>query len=350
MAVANDDLAGNLFGSYQTKAETRGVLDLTGKLTRGDIRRAARYTPLIALNKEGNDWLNGALLAGHTEDFRIRIKGNLSDFPAEANKDTLFQIDGHAKDAVMEFDKDWPRIEKISGEFSINGNKLEVRSPSAIIAGARLQNVTVTLPDMMSKDLSLEINGEAQAASNTFLDFIQKSPVRGYIDGFTDGMHASGNGHLDLSLHIPLLGGQPVKVSGAFKVQDNDIDLGRGVPLLLKTSGTMSFTETGMHASDISAEILGGPASISVQTAEGGAVHATLKGRNNIDVLRNQQPNPLLGYFHGGSAWDAEINVVNKSARIVINSDLQGISFHSAPAICKKCRRGDAFAMWNSVP
>jgi uncharacterized protein (TIGR02099 family) len=325
LAVANDDMAGNLYGKYQTKAKTLGVLDLTGKLTRGDIRRAARYTPLIALNKEGNDWLNGALLAGHTEDFRIRIKGDLSDFPAESNKDTLFQIDGHARDAVLEFDKNWPRIEKISGEFSINGNKLEVRSPSAVIAGARLQNVTVTIPDMLSKDLTLEINGNAQATSNTFLDFIQKSPVRGYIDGFTDGMRASGNGHLDLSLHIPLLGSQPVKVSGTVKVQDNDIDLGKGVPMLLKTRGVLSFTESGMHASDISAEMLGGPASISVQTSEGGAVHATLKGRSNIDVLRNQQPDPMLDYFHGSSAWDAEINVAKKSARIVINSDLQGI-------------------------
>lgn len=358
LAVANDDMAGNLYGSYQTMAKTRGVLDLTGKLTRGDIRRAARYTPLIALNREGNDWLNGALLAGHTEDFRIRIKGNLNDFPqggttrcaqasgagvppprllpqtadcvsnvseAEANKDTLFQIDGHARDAVLEFDKDWPRIEKISGEFSINGKKLEVRAPSATIAGARLQNVAVTIPDMMSKDLALEINGTAQAASNTFLDFIQKSPVRGYIDGFTDGMRAGGNGHLDLSLRIPLLGGKPVKVSGTFKVQDNDIDLGKGVPMLLKTRGALTFTESGMHASDISAEMLGGPVSINVQTTEGGAVHATLKGHNNVDALRNLQPGPLLDHLHGGSAWDAEINVAKKSARVIINSYLQGI-------------------------
>jgi uncharacterized protein YhdP len=326
IAVANDDLAGNLYGSYRTKAGTRGVLDLTGKLTRGDIRRAARYTPLIALNKEGNDWLNGALLAGSTDDFYIRIKGNLSDFPLDGTKDVLFEIGGHARDAVMDFYKNWPRIEKISGEFQIRGNKLEVRSQSAVMAGARLQNVTVTLPDMMSKDLSLEIKGEALASSTTFLEFIQNSPVRGYIDGFTDGMHASGNGHLDLTLHIPLVGENPVKVSGAFKAQDNDIDLGKGAPLLRKTSGVLSFTESGMHASNISAEILGGPANINMQTTEGGAVHATLKGRYNVDVLRDLQPNPMLNYLHGSAAWDADISVEKKSEKIVIDSNLQGIS------------------------
>jgi len=326
IAVANDDLAGNLFGSYRTQAGTLGVLDLTVGLTRGDVRRAARYTPLVALDKKDNDWLNGAMLAGHTEDFRVRIKGNLSDFPLDGTKDALLEIGGHARDVVVEFDKNWPRIENISGEFWIRGNKLEVKSPSATILDARVQNLTVTMPDLMSEDLPLEIKGEAAGISNTFLQYIQRSPVRGYIDGFTDGMGASGNGHLDLFAHIPLLGGKPVKVSGTFRVQDNDINLGEGVPLLRKTRGELVFTESGMQASNVSTEILGGAAVLNAQTGEGGVVHASVKGRSNLDVLRNSDPHPLLNYLHGGAAWDADINVAKKIAQVVINSNLQGIS------------------------
>ncbi|OFZ66198.1 MAG: hypothetical protein A2V79_12250 [Betaproteobacteria bacterium RBG_16_56_24] len=347
VAVVNDDLAGNLSGSYQTQAGTLGVLDLTGRLTRGDVRRAARYTPLVALDKAGNDWLNDALLAGHTEDFRIRIKGNLSDFPVDGTKDTLFKIGGHAQDVILEFDKEWPRIEKISGEFSIRGNKLEVNSPAAMMAGARLQNVIVTLPDMMSKDLSLEIKGDATASNNEFLQFIQQSPVRGYIDGFTDGMRAGGNGHLELSLHIPLSGQNDVQaeagmgdadvaqggtnrkqvhVSGIFRVQDSDIDLGGGVPVLRKTRGSLYFTESGMKASDVRAEVLGGTASIDIQSGEGGLMHASVRGHSNLDEMRKSAPHPLLDYLHGDAAWDADIRVVKKSAQVVINSDLKGIS------------------------
>ena len=325
VAIANDDLAGNLYGSYQTKAGTLGVLDLTVSLTHGDVRRAARYTPLVALGKEGSDWLNGAMLAGHTEDFRVRIKGNLSDFPLDGTEDALLEIGGHARDVAMEFDKDWPHIENISGEFWIRGNKLEVKSPSATILGANLQNLTVTIADLLSDDLPLEIKGNAAGASNTFLQFIQRSPVRGYIDGFTDDMKASGNGHLDLFAHIPLLGNKPVKVSGIFRVQDNDIDLGEGVPLLRKTRGELSFTESGMGASGVSAEILGGATSINVQTAAGGVVHATVKGRSNLDALRKINPHPLLNYLYGGTAWDADIAVAKKSAQLTINSNLQGL-------------------------
>jgi uncharacterized protein (TIGR02099 family) len=326
VAVVNDDLAGNLHGGYRTQAGTLGVLDLTANLTRGDIRHSARYTPLVALDKEGNDWLHDALLAGHTQDLRIRIKGNLSDFPLDGTKDGLLEITGHAQDAVVEFDKKWPRIENISGELLLRGNKLEIKSQSATTLGARLQNFTVTLPDMMSGDLPLEVKGEAAGASNIFLQYIQQSPVRGYIDGFTDGVSASGNGHLDLFVHVPLMGDKPVKVSGTLRVQDSDIDLGGGVPLLRKTRGELTFTESSMKTSNVSAEILGGSASMNMQTAEGGVVHVIVKGHSNLDVLRNIEPHPLLSYLQGGAAWDADISVTKKATQVVINSNLQGIS------------------------
>jgi uncharacterized protein YhdP len=42
--------------------------------------------------------------------------------------------------------------------------------------------------------------------------------------------------------------------------------------------------------------------------------------------LRNIEAHPLLNYLHGSAAWDADISVVKKSAQIIINSNLQGIS------------------------
>ena len=265
------------------------------------------------------------MLAGRTDDFRVRVKGNLSDFPLDGTEDALLEVGGHARDVTMKFHKDWPRIENISGEFWIRGNNLEVTSPSATMLDARLQNLTVTIADLQSDDLPLEIKGSATGASNTFLQFIQQSPVRGYIDGFTDGMSASGNGHLNLSMHIPLQGVKPVKVSGTFNVQGNDINLGEGVPLLRRARGELSFTESGMQANDVSAEILGGAASIDAQTAAGGAVHATIRGRSDLDALRKISTHPLLNYLHGGTTWNADITVVKKSAQLTINSNLQGL-------------------------
>ncbi len=326
ITVANDDLAGSFYGSYQTRAGTRGVLDLTGKLIRGDLRRAARYTPLVALHGKDSDWLNDALLGGHTGDFRIRIKGNLSDFPIDGSKDLIFKIGGHARGAVLDFAKQWPRVENINAEFLIVGNKLEIIAPTATMLGARLQNVRVALPNLTGHDPVLEINGNADAESNVFLDFIQKSPVRGYVDKFTDGMTAKGKSHLALYAHMPLGGDKDVIVSGNILVKNNDIRIGQAWPVLRDTQGALSFTESGMQASGVTTRILGGDAIINMESTAGGGVHAVVEGHSDLDALRMFKPLAVLDRLHGGTDWTTEITANKSNADVLFQSDLRGVS------------------------
>jgi len=326
VAIANEDLAGNLYGSFRTMENTLGILDLTVNLTRGELKHAARYAPLIALDQKESDWLNDAMLSGHTEDFHLRVKGNLSDFPLDGTREGTIEMGAHAQGVAMQFAPDWPRIENLTGELIMRGNRLEVQSQTSSMMGAQLHHLSITLPDMRNPDMPLEIKGEADATNQIFLQFIQQSPVHGYIDNFTDEMSASGNGHLALFAHIPLQGVKPVKVSGLLSMQASDIDLGSGAPWLRNTRGDLSFTESAMQANNITAEILGGPARLNVQTAEGGIVKANAQGRINLDALRKSENHPLLNVLHGGTAWDANISVVKKIPQIVLNSNLVGLS------------------------
>ncbi|MEQ1526298.1 MAG: YhdP family protein [Gallionella sp.] len=324
-ALENRDLAGHVQADYLTQAGTLGLLDLDAKLTRADLRSAARYTPLDGLNQQGGDWLNSSLLAGHSEDFHVRIKANLSDFPLRENNQAIFQIGGHVQDAVMEFDKTWPRIDNISGKFLIDGNTLQMKASTARTLNANLQNVTVTIPDLLSEHLLLKVNGEAVAANSEFLQYIQQSPVRGYVDGFTDHITASGEGKLNLQLGIPLTGTQPVKVDGLFSVQDADVALGAGIPLFSHSLGALSFTQSGMQVKNLTTKIYGGAATVNV-SVDANATHATAQGRIDADEVRKTYFNALPNVLHGSTTWNADINVVNKSPQIVITSDLQGIS------------------------
>lgn len=336
VAVSNDDLAGNLFGSFQTQTGTPGLLDLTVSLTRGEISRAARYIPLVALDKKDNDWVNNALLSGHTEDFRLRLKGNLNDFPLDGTKEAMFEVSAHGEGVSVEFAKDWPRIENISGEFAIRNNKLEVRTAAASMLGASIPKLSIVLPDMADPAMPLEIKGEADATNQIFLQFVQLSPVRGYINGFTDGMSASGNGHLDLFARIPLLGDEPLSISGTLTEGDSDISLGAGIPVLRNTRGKLTFTESGMSANGITANILGGPAHLDVTSAAGGVVNASVWGLANLDALHQAETTPLLNQLRGSASWNAKISVLNKTAQVVLTSSLQGISSTLPPPLAKR--------------
>ena len=127
----------------------------------------------------------------------------------------------------------------------IQGKELAVTASSAMTAGVRLKNVKVSIYDVLSKDLMLNIRGEAESDNARALEFIHTSPVRGYLDGFTDDIVARGNGKLDMKLDIPLSGSQPVKVAGTYHFSDSEWTLARMCPHCAKSMAICCLPSPG---------------------------------------------------------------------------------------------------------
>ncbi|MDO8413769.1 MAG: YhdP family protein [Gallionellaceae bacterium] len=326
VAAANADLAGNFSGSYQTLAQGPGLIDLNVNLTRAAVRQTYRYIPLHALGGTAHTWVRHGLVDGQADQFALRLQGDMRDFPFEGDRKGVFKISAHAQGVAVEYVAGWPRIEQGNAELLIHGKRLEVTAPTAMTAGGKLQKVSVVLPDMLSPELVLQIRGEAVDETRRSLDFIQQSPVRGYIKGFTDGIKVRGNGILKLAVDVPLRGGKPVTVSGNYRFLENEVDFGRGLPTLKKTNGDLIFTETALHTQNATAQVLGGTAAFTVKSGAGGSIHAQASGRTDMDVLHQSEAHPLLHYLHGGNSWEGEITVQDKQANVVLTADLLGLS------------------------
>ena len=326
VSVANADLAGNFFGSYQSLPQSPGLIDLTVHLARAAVRHTARYIPLVALNSEAHDWVRNALVDGQADSFNLRLKGNLNDFPFEGNRNGLFQIRARATGVVVEYAKEWPRVENAVAELVMQGKRLEVTAPTAMTVGGSLENISVVLPDIVSPDLLLQVSGESAGNTQYGLNFIKLSPVRGYIDGLTDNITSSGNGNLKLHVDIPLRGSKSARVSGRYHFLDNEVSLGKSLPVLHKVSGDLLFSESSIRTQGVFMQVLGGPATLTVQSSKGGAINAKVAGRANIDVLREVTPNSLLNHLHGSSDWKSEITVMNKQIRMQLSSNLVGLT------------------------
>jgi len=324
LRVANADLAGTVFGSYQL-ADGPGVADLTVNLARASVQHAARYIPQHAFGDATYRWLQTGLQDGQADSFQLRVRGDLRNFPFAEGNTGLFKITAKAKDVAIEFDPDWPRIEQAQAELLIQGRLLEVKASRARTAGAALQRVRVALPDMLAPALVMEVDGEAADDTQRSLDYIRNSPVQGYLDGYTDDFHARGRGLLKLHLEIPLGHDAPAKVLGSYRIDSNTLDLGAHVPLLQRVQGELSFSNETIQASDVALQVMGGPARLAVRSEEG-ALLVDAKGKLDADGLHAAYRYPLLRHLHGQTDWQAKIRVRDKLADVQVSSDLLGLA------------------------
>ncbi|HQT27647.1 MAG TPA: DUF3971 domain-containing protein, partial [Burkholderiales bacterium] len=289
LSFANEHLAGNGFGSYEIDSH---FSDFTCRLTRLDASQVWRYLPLI-IGNDARNWVKQAILKGESDDVKIRLQGNLDDFPFD-NRKGLFQTMIKLKNASLHYAPGWPEIDSLSADLLFRGSRMEISSRQGTILGARLVAVQATVPDL--GHAVLEVQGEAAGPADEFLKFIDQSPVTGYINGFTEGMHASGNGNLKLTLDIPLEKVNDTKVSGSYQFLGSSFT-DPGIPDISHVNGALDFSESGVNAKNVNAIILGGTATINAATQHDGSLKVAVSGKINPENI----PSPLAHHFHGST-------------------------------------------------
>lgn len=324
LSLANRDLAGNLFGSYKMVSGTPGIIDLSGQFTRGDARQVGRYIPLI-IGQATRDWLNSALLAGQSNDVRLRLKGNLADFPFADSKRGVFEVAGKVTGGVLEYVPGWPKIENIGVDFLFHGARMEITAHKGNTDGMQVTRVRAVIPDLVTMDEMLEVEGEANGPTGDMLKFIDKSPVSVMIDDFTEGMSASGNGDFNLKLTLPLRRNKDLRVAGGYQFENNHVSIGPDFPALERVNGRLNFAETSVDIPRITAVSLGGPLAISGATQKDGGVRINAQGRVTAEGLRGLTDLPVIKSLSGATDWHGVISVRKKQADMLVESTLVGL-------------------------
>jgi uncharacterized protein (TIGR02099 family) len=327
VALSNSDFSGTAYGGYQTLPNGPGKLDLSAHISRASLPNVSKYIPKIALGDSAQHWLKEALLSGQSNDASIRIKGDLKEFPFVNEKNGIFKVRAHAIDAAIMYLSDWPKIVKGNAELLIRGKELNVNVATAITEGINLKNLRITIPDILSKELSLLIDGEAESDNAHALGFVNNSPVNGYMGGLTKNVTAQGNGKLKLHLDIPLSEASGVKVAGTYSFFDSEIELAKSLPTLREVYGDLSFSESGATTQNITANILGGPASLAITPGDGDkpSMHIKLEGKANLAALYVKNSQPWLSKLTGDPAWNLLVDVQGKKSKILFTSNLKGL-------------------------
>ncbi len=330
--AANADASVTLSGSYRSLAAGPGYVDLVGKIARLDGRAVYRYIP--HLRPSVAQWLKTRLTAQATEG-RLRLKGDLRQFPFDDPKDGVFEIAGKISGGALAYADGWPPVEAMQGGLVLSGRKLEVKASKAALAGLQLGPVTASLPQLFGGRPLLAVTGQAEGATQDFLQLIAQSPLREYTHHALDGWTAEGRGKLALELDLPLDDLGETRVNGNYQLAGNRIAMGFGDEPLAQVNGRVDFTKNTAETRNLSAQWLGGPLAAQVATRPDGAVVMSAQATANVaGVLRNFR---LPGNVRASGAAPYRFTALVRGAELnqVVESTLQGVSIDLPPPLGK---------------
>ncbi|HJV76049.1 MAG TPA: YhdP family protein [Noviherbaspirillum sp.] len=346
MDFAQEGLSGTFSGKHlmplrRKDGQSPGTIDISGRINRLELQQIDRYLPLQT-PETLHHWLTGALIGGAVKDVRLRLKGDLAQFPFHLQPDRSkgeFSVSGKIEDGVLNYAPGelaqngaapkWPVIDQINGTILFDRARMEITADSARTSGTSLSHVKAIIPDLSLHDKKLDVDGSAEGPLQEFLRFTKESPVAGWIGNFTEETKATGDAKLALKLQLPLQHMQESKVNGALQFTGNTVTLMNAMPPLSATNGKLEFHEKGFSIGGIKSNFLGGPVTIAGGTQGDGSILVKADGMLTADGIRKVYSTPVTRNsserITGSTRYRTTVRVMNGRPEILVDSSLVGI-------------------------
>lgn len=322
-AAIGRDFTATAAGSWQSAAGGGGVVDLSLAIPEVRVATVPRYVPLQA-GPGTRAWLSSALQGGTARDVRLRLKGDLRQFPFAAPGSGLFEVTARVEQGRLAFAPGWPMIEDIQAALAFRGQGMAVEG-SARTLGLRIGRASVGIADMAHHDAVLAVKGDAQGPVAEMLRYLEISPVGGWIGNAAAGASGGGSGRLALDLSLPLARMREARVRGALSFADASLTGAKSIPDLARIGGTLQFSEAGASVADATASVFGMPVRFGMTAGAGGVV-INGTGRLRAEALRERFQSGWLKHLEGETAWRATLSVRRGRAEFQVDSDLEGLA------------------------
>lgn len=336
LSYANADFAGTASGTYASASDGPGHLDLSAQLARADGGNLPRYLPLATLmGEKTRAWLVAAIRGGVASDVRVRLQGNLRDFPFVDPALGQFEIVAQVRDGTLAFAPEWPVLEQFAGELRFARRRMEIHGRSARSLGLSLSGARAVIASLRAP-ATLEVALDAAGSSAAFLEYVRRSPVQRALGGVPEDVAAEGAGQLKLRVTLPLSDPGKTRVAGEYRLSGNTLRLGARVPPVERLSGTLSFTESSIQVRNASGRFLGGAMRLTGGTQRGGSVLLSANGDFTVAGLE-----PLLGAraraaVKGGAAYAGSVRFARGAGpQVVLESSLVGVAVDLPPPLGK---------------
>lgn len=280
-------------------------VDLRVTASGADAAAAERYIPYGILKDNLSNWLDRAIVSGQASKIDLILRGRLSDFPFDDGLGA-FRLQIDIDDGVLDYTREWPRLEGLAGRLRFVDRSLEVDIERGRLAGAEVEGGRARIANVWNPRL-LRVHGQGHATVERALAIVQETPLRRRLGKLASNLDGSGDVALDLELDVPLKRRDgklpPIVYRGALGPRE-ETKL-RLVPIDLDMpwrSGRVQFDGAGVRAKDVRSHILGGPARLQVSTKDA-RTHIDVGLHPSKKALQQRFPMPYWGHLRGSSDW-----------------------------------------------
>ena len=360
--VANADLQGELDGQWTMPhgGIGPGSVDLQGRFARLDLARVQRYLPL-SLSKDLRDYLRDAVRAGTASDIKLKLKGDLREFPFAKAGHGEFRISANVNNATYAYvpaaqmppgKLPWPVFTQLNGELVVDQSALYLNGMRGLWGAVPMTRGDAVINNLYSNS-TVSVNAQGRGPLADALAVTNNSPLAEMTGQALAKASVNGLAEYRVKLDFPLADTNRMAVTGSVNLQGNDVQILPSAPRVLRARGPINFTEFGYNLNGVTGRLFGGdvridgglgslsatPDSAATSTAKNPDTGANLKaspatlrldGRVAAEGLRDAAElgalSNLAHYATGSTNYQAVIMMRLGVPDITVNSNLQGIA------------------------
>ncbi|HEX5682667.1 MAG TPA: YhdP family protein [Ideonella sp.] len=353
---ANADARGELQAHWRTGEGSGhgkggrfpGVIDLTAQIDRGQATSVPRYMP-VGL-RHTREYLAGAILGGTVRHARLRLRGDLHEFPfaqgGGKGSDGEFVVTTQAENLTFAYVPPvltegvprWPAFTEVNGELVFDRTAMRIRDARAKLWGIELKNVNGGIANL-THEPTLVIEGGGRGPLSDALRFVGATPIDTWLSHALREATGTGQADLQLALNIPLNDSHSTTVKGALTLGGNDVRVRPDVPLLGNAKTRIEFSQRGFAIAPGTARALGGDVSFEGGLAGDGVVRFAAQGTASAEGLRQAHELRLVprlaSAMTGQAPYKLQLGVTKGQTELLITSPLTGVAL-DLPAPLRK--------------
>lgn len=311
------------------EGKNKPFADIQMNIGAGDAKYVPLYTPLGILPEKVGDWLNAAFNTGRLKEGGLLVRGDLTDYPYEANQG-VFQFLGQAEDISLHYADEWPDIVSADAEVELNNERLMIRATKGSIAENTIQYANIGINDLTNITY-LDVEGRIDDEIKGLYAFFWQSPLKDVLRPLMQHTRVLGRAQVNLDLEFPLQTGLEPKINIEAALNKNtfvlpDIDLA-----IQNIKGTLNYGHQGLVAKRIDATVLNKPTNISINNINEKTV-ISLAGELDAQVLSKKYPSALWEKTSGKTQGVVNVSVPlndkggKAETTVTLKTDLNGVA------------------------